>query len=155
MEMCSWLPGPAASPSRKEPWYQLHTRLGGPQSRFWRYDKEKMLSCRKSNPGLLACSLVTIPTELQLLGTKCFGALVYLFRQINLNICQYILEMAVFWNFASCSLVDIERRFRGAYCLHQQGDLMMEAVNSSETSANVYQTTRRKMTEDSHLHFGD
>jgi hypothetical protein len=24
--------------------------------------------------------------------------------------------MAVFWNIAACSLVDIDRRFRGAYC---------------------------------------
>jgi hypothetical protein len=30
--------------------------------------------------------------------------------------------------------------------------LMMEAASSSETSANVYQTTRRKNPEDSHLH---
>jgi hypothetical protein len=26
--------------------------------------------------------------------------------------------MAVFWNVASCLLVDTNRRFRGAYCLH-------------------------------------
>jgi hypothetical protein len=30
--------------------------------------------------------------------------------------------------------------------------LMMEAVSTSETSANVYQTTRRNNPEDSHLH---
>jgi hypothetical protein len=28
------------------------------------------------------------------------------------------IPMAVFWNVASCSLVDINRRFRGAYCIH-------------------------------------
>jgi hypothetical protein len=30
--------------------------------------------------------------------------------------------------------------------------LMMEAVSSSETSVNFYQTTRRNIPEDSHLH---
>jgi hypothetical protein len=28
------------------------------------------------------------------------------------------MEMAVFWDVAQCSLVDIDKRFRGAYCLH-------------------------------------
>jgi hypothetical protein len=27
-------------------------------------------------------------------------------------------KMAVFWDVAPCSLVDIDRRFIGAYCLH-------------------------------------
>jgi hypothetical protein len=31
--------------------------------------------------------------------------------------------------------------------------LMMEAVNTSETSVNFYQTTRRNIPEDSHLCF--
>jgi hypothetical protein len=30
--------------------------------------------------------------------------------------------MAVFWVVASCSLVEVYRRFRGACCLHNQGD---------------------------------
>jgi hypothetical protein len=30
--------------------------------------------------------------------------------------------------------------------------LMMEAVSTSETSVNFYQTTRRNIPEDSHLH---
>jgi hypothetical protein len=37
---------------------------------------------------------------------------------------------------ALCSLVEVDRRFRGAYCLHRHGDgqiisLMMEAVHTS------------------------
>jgi hypothetical protein len=28
----------------------------------------------------------------------------------------------VFWDVAPCSLVEIYRRFRGAYCLYHQGD---------------------------------
>jgi hypothetical protein len=31
--------------------------------------------------------------------------------------------MDVFWDVAPCSLVAIDLRFRGAYCLHHQGDL--------------------------------
>jgi hypothetical protein len=32
------------------------------------------------------------------------------------------MKMAVVWNVAPCSLVEIDRRFRGAYCPHHQGD---------------------------------
>jgi hypothetical protein len=31
------------------------------------------------------------------------------------------LKMTVFWYVALCSLVEIDRRFRGTYCLHHQG----------------------------------
>jgi hypothetical protein len=31
-------------------------------------------------------------------------------------------KMAVFWEVAPCSLVDVYRRFRGTCCLHHQGD---------------------------------
>jgi hypothetical protein len=29
------------------------------------------------------------------------------------------MNMAVFWDVAPCSLIDTDRTFRGAYCLHQ------------------------------------
>jgi hypothetical protein len=32
------------------------------------------------------------------------------------------MKMAVFWDVAPCSLVEVYRRFRGACCLHHQGD---------------------------------
>jgi hypothetical protein len=35
------------------------------------------------------------------------------------------MKMAVFWDVAPCSLLDIDRRFRGAYCLHHQGDALI------------------------------
>jgi hypothetical protein len=54
------------------------------------------------------------------------------------------MKMTVFWDFAPCSLVEIDRRFRGA--------LMMEAASTSETSVNFYETTRRNIPEDRHLH---
>jgi hypothetical protein len=31
-------------------------------------------------------------------------------------------KAAVFWDIAVCSLVEINRRFRGTYCFHHQSD---------------------------------
>jgi hypothetical protein len=60
--------------------------------------------------------------------------------------------LAVFWDVAPCSLVDIDRRFRGDYRLLIAP--MMEEVRTSETSVNIYQTTRRNISEDRHLRIG-
>jgi hypothetical protein len=46
------------------------------------------------------------------------------------------MKISVFWDFAPCSLIHADSRFRRAYCLHHQ-----EAVNSSETYVNIHQTT--------------
>jgi hypothetical protein len=59
------------------------------------------------------------------------------------------------WDIAPCSFVWGDRRFRGAYCLHHQGDelflTLMEAVRTSETS--VYsESTLRYIPEGSNLH---
>jgi hypothetical protein len=51
--------------------------------------------------------------------------------------------MTVLWDVAPYSLVEIDR------CLIA---LMMEAVSTSKTSVSLYQTTRRNIPEDSHLH---
>jgi hypothetical protein len=32
------------------------------------------------------------------------------------------MKFRVFWNETPCSLAGVNRRFRGAYCLHHQGD---------------------------------
>jgi hypothetical protein len=61
------------------------------------------------------------------------------------------MKMAVFWVDAPYGLVEINWRCRGAYCLHDQGD---EFSSPSETSVSFYQTTRRYVPEDSHLHLG-
>jgi hypothetical protein len=55
------------------------------------------------------------------------------------------MNMTVFWDVAPCSLVEIDRRFRGAYCLYHQG--RVEAVSTSETSVNLYKATRRNILE--------
>jgi hypothetical protein len=62
--------------------------------------------------------------------------------------------MAVFCNVTPCRLVDINRRYRGAFFIHHQGDfnhivLMMEAVIASETSVNIYHSSRCIIPEDS------
>jgi hypothetical protein len=65
------------------------------------------------------------------------------------------LKMTTFWDIALCSLVEVEQRFRGSYCRHHALiALMMEAVRTSETSVNFYETTRRRNPEDHsrHLH---
>jgi hypothetical protein len=61
------------------------------------------------------------------------------------------MKMAVFLDVAPCSLVEIDRRFRGAYCLHHQGGLVVTAVSLSEMPVNLYQTARRINPNGSHL----
>jgi hypothetical protein len=66
---------------------------------------------------------------------------------------QWSLKMTVFWNVGPCSLVDTDRRIRGAYCLtYSLIALMLEAVRTSGTSVSFYQTTRPNIPDDSHLH---
>jgi hypothetical protein len=60
--------------------------------------------------------------------------------------------MAVLWVVATCSLVEFYRRFRHACCRHhQRDDLVMEETGMSETSVNVYHTTRCSNPGDGHL----
>jgi hypothetical protein len=54
------------------------------------------------------------------------------------------LKRPAFWDVAMYSKIDTDRRFRGDYCLHQIS-LMMEAISTSETSVNIYQTTRQNI----------
>jgi hypothetical protein len=32
------------------------------------------------------------------------------------------MKMALFWDVTSCGLVEVDRRFRSVYCVHDQGD---------------------------------
>jgi hypothetical protein len=56
--------------------------------------------------------------------------------------------MTVLWVVAPCSPVVVYRYFTGACWFIV---LMMEAENTSETSVNVYRTTKRKNPKDSHI----
>jgi hypothetical protein len=53
-----------------------------------------------------------------------------------------VIKMTVFWDVASCGLVEVYRRFTSACCLLA---LMMEAESTSETDYTEQQKT------DSHL----
>jgi hypothetical protein len=44
------------------------------------------------------------------------------------------LKITAFCDIEPCSVVEVDRRFRGVYCLHQDHYLMMEEVCISETS---------------------
>jgi hypothetical protein len=57
------------------------------------------------------------------------------------------LKNAVFWVVSPCSLVEIDVSVPASIIIA----LMMEAASTSETSVNVYQTTRRDNPQDSHL----
>jgi hypothetical protein len=51
------------------------------------------------------------------------------------------MKTTAFWDIVLCSIVEVERRFRGACCIA----LMMEAGRTSETLANFYETTWRSI----------
>jgi hypothetical protein len=60
------------------------------------------------------------------------------------------IKKTVFWDVAPCSLVEVYRRCGGACCLQHHAILsptllMMEVVNTSETSVNLYDTTQRNI----------
>jgi hypothetical protein len=57
----------------------------------------------------------------------------------------------VFWDILPCKLI-VDRRFRGAYCLHHHhSSLMMEAVRTSETLVDNH-FTRQYIPEDKSEH---
>jgi hypothetical protein len=58
------------------------------------------------------------------------------------------MKMTAFYDVEPCSLVEVDRHFRGYYCLIA---LMMEAVSTSETSVNFYETTWRDIPEGCHI----
>jgi hypothetical protein len=59
------------------------------------------------------------------------------------------MKMAVCWDAAQCSLVEVYLGFRGVCCLHHQCfGLITKVVSTSETSVNFYQTTHRNIPED-------
>jgi hypothetical protein len=55
------------------------------------------------------------------------------------------------WDTAPFSGVEVDLRFRGAYCVHHYDAPMMEAVCTSETSVYFNETTRRYISEGCHL----
>jgi hypothetical protein len=56
------------------------------------------------------------------------------------------MKMTAFCDIAPCSLVEVDRRFRDAYCLYQQ-----ETVRTSETFVYFNETIRRYFPEGCHF----
>jgi hypothetical protein len=47
------------------------------------------------------------------------------------------MKMTVFWGVAPCSLVEVHRRFRGACCLHHEGDRNTAQQPRGQPSSNT------------------
>jgi hypothetical protein len=62
-----------------------------------------------------------------------------------------VMKMTAFWDTGPCSLVYVDRRFRGAYHFHHPAIALMMEVSTSETSVNFYETIRRSIPEICHL----
>jgi uncharacterized paraquat-inducible protein A len=70
------------------------------------------------------------------------------------------MKMTVFWKAVLCGLIEVTDISGLACCystvrfhaLDLLVTLMMEAVNTSEISANFYETSQRNIPEDCHLH---
>jgi hypothetical protein len=62
------------------------------------------------------------------------------------------LKITFFWDVVAWTLVKTDRRFKGVYCLHYQGEIV-KAMSTSETSVNICETTRRNIPEDGHVLF--
>jgi hypothetical protein len=62
------------------------------------------------------------------------------------------MKTAGFWDIAPWSDVGVDRRFSRAYGVYHQGDLIIEAVRTSETSVYLSETTRRCIPEGCQLH---
>jgi hypothetical protein len=63
------------------------------------------------------------------------------------------MKKTAFWDIVACSLIEGDRRFRGANFPHHQIVLMMEAANIPETSVSIYENTRPSFPEGSLLPF--
>jgi hypothetical protein len=57
------------------------------------------------------------------------------------------MKMTALWEIALCGLVEVDRRFRGAYCFIV---MMMEAVPTYETSIYFYETALRYVADGYH-----
>jgi hypothetical protein len=57
------------------------------------------------------------------------------------------MKMTAFWVMALCSLVETDRRFRGAYC----NTPVTEAGRTSDISVHFYEATWRHISESCHL----
>jgi hypothetical protein len=86
-------------------------------------------------------------------GYYCFGRVCYfhLFT-LKMEVIRSSKTLRITYRIAWHATKITVHIFRGAYCLHHQGALMMEAVRTSETSVNFNWTTQRYIPKDCKLH---
>jgi hypothetical protein len=58
-------------------------------------------------------------------------------------------KKAIFWDVAPCSLTEIDKHFRGAYCLHHQGTHHPDNGGNKCQWVNFYETTEHSIPENS------
>jgi hypothetical protein len=55
------------------------------------------------------------------------------------------MKIRTFWDVAPCSFFGVDRRFRGAYCLHNQDDLMIQyAFLRSRSTPSLHGATSQQ-----------
>jgi hypothetical protein len=59
------------------------------------------------------------------------------------------IKIVAFWDVVLCSLMEVDWHFRGAHCLHHQGN--MKAVHTYETLVYFHETTRCYILENYNL----
>jgi hypothetical protein len=47
------------------------------------------------------------------------------------------MKITVFWNISVCSLIQVDGRFRDAYCLHRQGDAVFIMLHKNLSATVV------------------
>jgi hypothetical protein len=57
------------------------------------------------------------------------------------------INITAFWDIAPCSFVNVDRRFRGAYCLHHQGPDDRDSKHSNYTVTVTDSIIRALMTD--------
>jgi hypothetical protein len=85
--------------------------------------------------------------------TKCIQScfIKYTVHKYNLKF-TFFVTMTAFWDMAPRNLMEVDRRFRGAYCLYIR---VIMAVRTSDTSVCFYESTRRHIPESCHNQGGD
>jgi hypothetical protein len=94
-----------------------------------------------------------IVNEWSLTSTRLYVSMAWSLGQIWYLFCikQIFLKIRAFWDIQPCSLLGVDRRFRGVYCLHHQSDEIL-LVRTFETSVYFNETTRCYIPKSSNLH---
>jgi hypothetical protein len=79
-----------------------------------------LLLWRKSCYGFLLHLKIHCPP--QGLNLRTLGKMGSILITTPMRSHYYNMNMTSFWDIALCSLIEADQRFRGAYCLHHQGD---------------------------------